>query len=199
LVTTLLESPARASLQVATLGPLLAKYGDPVKHKAEQLVAAIHADTREKLEHLNDLMLSLDGGDVRRGQAVFNSTKAACASCHEIGYLGGDVGPDLTRIGKVRSERDLLEAIVFPSASFVRSYEPVVIATLEGKVYNGVLRDETAGEVVLATGPNEQIRLARESIEEIHPSTVSVMPAGLDQQLTRQELADLVTFLKASQ
>ena len=79
-------------------------------------------------------------GDVRRGQLVFNSEKAACFTCHAIGYRGGNVGPDLTKIGQVRTERDLLEAILFPSASFVRSYEPVVVATTDGKVLNGCSR-----------------------------------------------------------
>ena len=136
-------------------------------------------------------------GDVRRGQAVFHSEKAACFTCHAIGYRGGNVGPDLTKVGQIRTERDLLEAIVYPSASFVRSYEPVVVATADGKVLNGLLQNETSDEIVLVTGANQEARIARADIEEIRPSTVSVMPAGLDQQLTTQELADLVAFLKA--
>ena len=128
---------------------------------------------------------------------MFNSPKAACASCHAIGYRGGKVGPDLTQIGKIRSARDLLEAIVFPSASFVRSYEPVEVRTRKGKVYNGLLRQEGAEEVVLVLGAEEQVRLRRRDIEEMVPGKVSIMPAGLDKQLTRRELADLVAFLRA--
>jgi putative heme-binding domain-containing protein len=79
----------------------------------------------------------------------------------------------------------------------VRSYEPVVVATKSGKVYSGVPRKNAPDEVVLATGANEEARIARDEIEEMSPGTVSVMPAGLDQQLTRQELADLFAFLKA--
>jgi putative heme-binding domain-containing protein len=111
--------------------------------------------------------------------------------------LGGNVGPDLTKVGSTRSERDLLEAIVFPSASFVRSYEPWLVATKNGKVYNGILRKDAPEEVLLATGANEEVRIPREEIEEMQPSKISVMPAGLDQQLTPQDLADLVAFLKA--
>jgi len=130
---------------------------------------------------------------------VFNGSKAACASCHAIGYLGGQVGPDLTRIGKVRTERDLLEAIAFPSASFVQSYEPVLVATTDGRVFNGLVRGDTPEELVLATGPDEEARIPRDDIEAMQPGTVSVMPSGLDQQLTRQELADLIAFLRACQ
>ena len=134
---------------------------------------------------------------MRRGQAVFNSSKAACSSCHAIGYLGGKVGPDLTQIGKIRSERDLLESIVFPSASLVRSYEPVQVTTKSGKVHNGLVRKDAPDEIVLVTGANQEARIARDDVEEVQPSKVSVMPAGLDRQLTSRELADLVAFLKA--
>jgi len=68
-------------------------------------------------------MAELPGGDVRRGQLIFNNPKFACISCHSVGYRGGHLGPDLTSVGTIRTERDLLESIVYPSASFVRSYE----------------------------------------------------------------------------
>jgi putative heme-binding domain-containing protein len=112
--------------------------------------------------------------------------------------LGGKVGPDLTKIGQIRSERDLLEAILFPSASFVRSYEPIKIATSSGKVFQGVIKSESPDDIVLITGPDQQARILRADIEIMEPGSVSVMPAGLDQQFTPQELADLVAFLKAS-
>src|SRR5438105_11479634 len=98
----------------------------------------------------------MQGGDIRRGHAIFNSTKAACASCHALGYLGGNIGPDLTHIGQIRSERDLLESIVFPSASFVRSYEPVLVLTKKGKTYNGLVRKDAAHEILLALNATEQ-------------------------------------------
>src|SRR5207237_9423065 len=109
----------------------------------------LDADKAAQKPRLEQLLTALQSGDVRRGQAVFQSPKAACSSCHAIGYLGGSVGPDLTHIGKIRSDRDLLESIVFPSASFVRSYEPVVLATKDGKFINGLIRRESAEEMVL--------------------------------------------------
>jgi putative membrane-bound dehydrogenase-like protein len=197
LVSALKASPARSSLRVETLKPRLAKFPPVVQQQAEQLYAMLEADAAKQKGRLEQLLASLKDGDVRRGQAVFNSSKAACSACHAIGYLGGKVGPDLTHIGKIRSERDLLEAIVFPSASLVRSYEPVQVTTKSGKVHNGLIRKDTPEEIVLATGPNQEVRIARDDIEEMQPSKVSVMPAGLDQQLTLRELADLVAFLKA--
>jgi putative heme-binding domain-containing protein len=197
LVASLKASPGRAALRAEALKPRLAKFGPAVQKEAEELYASLDGDLARQRARLEELLGALSGGDIRRGQAVFNSPRAACAACHAIGYLGGTVGPDLTHIGKVRTERDLLESIVFPSASIVRSYEPVVVVTKAGKFINGLIRQETADAIVLATGPNQEVRLARDEIEEIQPSKVSVMPAGLDQQLTPRELADLVTFLKA--
>ncbi|MHB1422791.1 MAG: PVC-type heme-binding CxxCH protein [Gemmataceae bacterium] len=197
LVSALKTSSARASLRVETLKPRLSKYPAAVQRQAEELYAALDADTAKQRERLEQLLSLLKEGDVRRGQAVFNNSKAACSACHAIGYLGGNVGPDLTTIGKIRTERDLLESIVFPSASLVRSYEPVQVTTKSGKVYNGLIRKDAPEEIVLATGPNQEARVSRGDIEEVQPSKVSVMPAGLDQQLTVRELADLVAFLKA--
>jgi putative heme-binding domain-containing protein len=129
---------------------------------------------------------------------VFAGAKAACASCHAMGYLGGRVGPDLTKIGQIRTDRDLLEAIIAPSASFVRSYEPVTVATLDGRVVSGTVKKDAPDELVLTLAADKEERIARSDIEEIRPGTVSIMPAGLDQQLSPQELADLLAFLKAA-
>jgi putative heme-binding domain-containing protein len=115
-----------------------------------------------------------------------------------MGYLGGKAGPDLTSIGQVRTERDLLESIVYPSASFVRSYEPFLVATKSDETFTGVLKKDAPEEVVLATGPGTEVRIARADVTEIRPSAVSIMPGGLDQQLTKQELADLLVFLKST-
>jgi putative heme-binding domain-containing protein len=197
LLAALKAYPGRASLRPGALRPRLAKFGPEVRKEAEAFYVTLNADVAKQAAKLETLLASLKGGDVRRGQAVFNSQKAACASCHAIGYLGGRVGPDLTRIGGIRTERDLLEAIVFPSASFVRGYEPITITTRSGKIYNGVLRHAGTDAVVLATGATDEARIPHEDIDEMVPSTVSLMPSGLDQQLSPRELADLVAFLRA--
>lgn len=197
LVAALQKSPALASLRADSYRPVLAKYGPGLEAAVGRLEAAIAASRADQAARLEAIATALPAGDIRRGQAVFNGTKAACASCHTIGYLGGKVGPDLTRIGSIRADRDLLEAIVYPSASFVRSYEPVAVATTDGRVLTGLLKRDAPEEVVLVTGADQEVRIARAEIETLEPGTVSVMPAGLDQQLSQQELADLITFLRA--
>ncbi len=198
LLTALATSPVRTSLRGDALTARYAKATPGVKEAVARLVASLNVNAADQKGKLDALQATLAGGDARRGQAVFNSAKAACATCHAIGYLGGKLGPDLTRIGGIRSERDLLEAIVYPSASFVRSYEPVTVDRLDGRSVSGILKKDAPDEVVVSVSATEDVRIPRADIELIVPGRVSVMPSGLDQQLSPRDLADLVAFLKAS-
>lgn len=198
LVGAVRASAGVRGLAPGQLAPHFAKYPAPVQAAAQALVLELAPDLGKQTAQLNTLLAELQAlsRSVRRGQAVFNSPKAACSACHRIGYQGGNLGPDLTAISNGRSERDLLEAVVYPSASFVRSYEPVVLQTRSGDEISGLIRRETETEVVLATGPGAEQRIARAEIRDRQPGTVSVMPSGLDSVLSRQELADLIAFLK---
>jgi putative heme-binding domain-containing protein len=198
LIDALKASKGLASLRPDILRPVLANYPEAVREQGKEILALIDVDSATQRAHLEELLASLKPGDIRRGQAIFNSPKTACSICHAIGYLGGHVGPDLTTIGQIRTERDLLESIVYPSASFVRSYEPYLVKTKSDEEYSGVLRKDAPDEIILATGPTTEVRIARADIVEMRPGTVSIMPAGLDQQLTKEELADLLAFLKAT-
>ena len=196
-VAALSDPALRSVIRIEMIKPILDKYSKPVRDEAEKLYALLQearAGERQKLERL---LKEMPAGDIRRGQIAFNGTKGVCATCHKIGYVGGTVGPDLTRIGGIRTERDLLEAIVFPSASFVRSYEPVKVTTLDGRSFNGILKKDAADEIIVVVAADKEERIARDNIEEIKPSSVSIMPAGFDQQLSPQEIADLIAFLKA--
>jgi putative heme-binding domain-containing protein len=196
LVAALKQALALSSLRLDSVQQKLAKYGPPVQQGVTEIVAIVNAEAAQQKQRIDELLPEIVKGDIRRGQAVFNEAKSACVACHRFGYLGGNSGPDLTRIGTIRTERDLLESILYPSLSFVRSYEPVVVVLNDGRIVNGLIRNETSTELTLTTGPNQDSKITRADIDEIRPSTVSVMPAGLDKQLSLQELADLVAFLK---
>lgn len=198
LIDAIGRAKAFRSIPVDRLRTTFAKYPEAAKPKVAALIAQLDEGFGEKQKRIDTLLADLKGGDVVRGQAIFNSPRAVCSSCHAIGYLGGDIGPDLTRIGQIRNERDLLEAIVYPSASFVRSYESVRVLTKNGEDHQGVVREDASDHMTLATGPNATVKVARSDIAELQPGSVSIMPAGLDEQLSKQELADLLAFLKAT-
>ncbi|MFM8357687.1 MAG: dehydrogenase, partial [Verrucomicrobiota bacterium] len=198
LLAALRDAKARAALRPELVRQAVKNFPEGTRREAEALVAMLNANVAAQGERLERLLGELKGvhGDVRRGQAIFLGQKAACFTCHKIGYQGGLFGPDLTSIGQARTERDLLESIVYPSASFVRSYEPMVVVTRSGEEMSGILRSENDRELVLVSGPGAEQRIPRLEVADQRPGTVSLMPAGLDEQLGRQELADLLAFLK---
>ncbi|MBK5296849.1 MAG: HEAT repeat domain-containing protein [Vicinamibacteria bacterium] len=199
MLAALEQAPGRSNVRPDVLRPRLAKYPPSVQASGEALLALLQADSVKQAQRLDQLVAGMvGGGDIRRGQSLFNSPKGACASCHAIGYRGGKLGPDLTSIGQIRSERDLLEAIVFPNASFVRGYEPLMVTTTAGAVHSGVLKAERPDELVLTIGESQEARIPRAQVADMQPGAVSVMPTGYGDQLSRQELADLLAFLKGT-
>jgi putative membrane-bound dehydrogenase-like protein len=197
LVAALQASAGRSGLRVGQLRPLFAKYPPAVQTAASALFAALNADAARQNARVDELLPAVGRGDVRRGQALFNSPRTACLLCHKVGYAGGLLGPDLTNIGRIRSERELLEAVMYPSATLVRGYEPFTVTTRNRDTHTGIIRRDTADELTLATGPESQVTLARADLAEVQPATVSPMPPGMDVILTPEELADLVAFLKS--
>jgi putative membrane-bound dehydrogenase-like protein len=197
-VAALGRSKMRSGLRAEVLRPRLDRYPESVKRAAEALLASVHQDSMKEAERLDALLTAARNGDIARGQAVFNGDKGACLSCHAIGYIGGRVGPDLTRIGQVRSDRDLVEAIAFPSASFARGYEPVVVRTRSGGERSGALRSDAPDEVVVSDVAGTEVRIPRADVLDMQAGTISLMPPGYGDLFTRQELADLVAFLRAA-
>jgi putative membrane-bound dehydrogenase-like protein len=196
LIAALAKAEGLGGLSESGLRNALAPFPPAVREAAAPLLKKLAIDVEAQAKRLAELESGLKGGDVGRGHLIFNG-KAVCITCHKMGYRGGKMGPDLTRIGRVRTERDLLEAIAFPSASFVRGYEPMLLKTKNGEQSLGVILGETATHIQLAMGPALERRVPRNEIAEIKPAPISLMPAGLDRVLTQQELADLIAFLKS--
>jgi putative heme-binding domain-containing protein len=194
LVKSLGASKSLTSLTPAGLTAALAKYPDDVRRAGAELVKKINPDADAQAAKLKELEPLLAGGSPNRGQSVFFSKTATCATCHAVGGNGAHVGPDLSHIASIRSPRDLLESVVFPSASFARGYEPFVVQTKSNQVLAGVIAAETADAITLRT-PAE-VRVPRASIKTMRQDRVSIMPQGLDAQLSKQELSDLLAFLQ---
>jgi putative membrane-bound dehydrogenase-like protein len=175
---------------------LLNNFPPSVRKAAHPLLARIEKEKQSRAARLQSLEPLLKGGDVDRGREVFFGARAGCSSCHTIMTDGGDVGPDLTGVGAIRSGIDLLEAIVYPSASFVPGHEVYRVETA-GEIYTGVQGEGTPDAVVIISGPRDRVRIPRKDIRSMRPSPVSLMPDGFADNLTRRELSDLLAFLQS--
>jgi putative heme-binding domain-containing protein len=192
-----MSSPAVESLGAEELSRVLRDYPPGVREQAAGLLRRLAGDVEAQKARLSDLEPALKSGDPDLGRTVFFGNKAGCTACHTVGGRGGKVGPELTKIGAIRSGRDLLESIVFPSATFVRGYEPYVVKTRDGSVLNGIVARETAEAIFLYDAERIERRVLRSAILDMRQGRVSIMPQGLDAVLSRDELASLVVFLQS--
>ncbi len=166
----------------------------PVEPAAPGPDAATLARHRARLE---ELLATSASGDAERGKKLFLDAKSLCITCHAIGGVGGTFGPDLTKVGAIRTPRDLLEALVFPSASLVRSYEPMLVKTKAGETL-GLIKKDAPDEVILTTAPGVDARFPRAEVLAFQPAATSLMPPGYDGIFTPAQLADLVAYLRAA-
>jgi len=197
LVTALQSSPAAENLSPDELAKLLSQFPDSVQKQAAPLLKRLGVDVEKQKARLAELKTLLSSGNAEHGKAVFFGKKAACSGCHRTGSTGGQVGPDLTKIGRIRQGTDLLEAVAFPSASFARGFRSYLILTAQGKVHTGVISRQTVDAVYLRTTELAEIRIARKDIDEMRESSTSIMPKGLEKTLSEQELRDLLAYLKS--
>jgi putative heme-binding domain-containing protein len=157
---------------------LLRNYHGDVQGTAKPLLARIEEQKQKRAARLRELQPLLRSGDIDRGRDVFFGSKAGCGSCHTIMTEGGQVGPDLTGIGGIRSGIDLLEAIVYPSASFVPGHEVYRVETRQ-EVHSGVQGESTPESIVIISGPHDRVRTrARTSSPSGHPPSRSCRMAS---------------------
>ncbi|MFT5108388.1 MAG: putative membrane-bound dehydrogenase-like protein, partial [Pseudoalteromonas tetraodonis] len=166
-----------------------------------RLADAVDADPAKLVRQttrLQELTALLPKGDPARGEKLFhNATKSLCITCHVMGDQGVKFGPDLTGIGSIRSEQDLLEAIVYPSSSIARYYELVTMQTKNGETGGLILRDNV-DQMVLAPAPGVELPIPIKEIKAAKYSNLSLMPEVFDSLLKPGEIADLVAYLKST-
>ncbi len=180
---------------------LFQNFSDTTKAASKQLLARFQAEAEARTNKLRELEpLLTAGGNASAGRALFYG-KATCYNCHAIGAEGGRLGPDLTSVGAIRSGHDILEAVIFPSATLVPDYQTQRVMTKSGQTFNGIRSQLESGReaTVLWLGVNQKLRIARDEIAGTTPSTVSLMPEGFATLLTQKEMTDLLAFLKAQQ
>ncbi|MFL5342034.1 MAG: PVC-type heme-binding CxxCH protein [Gemmataceae bacterium] len=132
----------------------------------------------------------LKKADAVQGKAVFAKT---CATCHKLFGDGASIGPELT--GSQRTNLDyILENVLDPSAVVPREYQVIVFELKNGRTLNGIVMQETERAVTVQT-QNEKIVVAKDDIESRTQTNVSMMPEGLFDSLSPQEVRNLVAYL----
>ncbi len=190
------ESPAISSLQPERIEKLISRFPAPVVEKGKPLVEKLRVSNEDQAKHLAELMPHIGSGDPQRGKEVFFGNKAACHTCHRAHGEGGEVGPELTLIGRIRTDRDLAESIVYPSSTIANGYTTFSVITGSGRVVDGVIHRETADAIHLRMADKPEEKIAREDIEEMIALPTSIMPQGLEKTISRSELSDLIAYLR---
>ena len=135
-------------------------------------------------------------GDAEKGRGVFFRAGAnACGSCHRVQGNGQWIGPDLSTIGVKYGKDELIRSILSPSSAIGYSFRSLVLALADGRVLTGLPVEETADQLVLKTAEGQRVTVPIRSIEERRTSDTSLMPEGLAQTMTDQEIVDLLAYL----
>jgi putative heme-binding domain-containing protein len=136
-------------------------------------------------------------GDARRGEQIFFDPRGiGCARCHSAGGRGtASVGPDLTGLALKYDRAELIRSVLEPSSRIADGYQPVVVATHDGRVISGVVRGETSGEIELVDAQAKATRIPLRDIAVRRAGGTSIMPAPAAEALSPADFADLITFL----
>jgi putative heme-binding domain-containing protein len=135
-------------------------------------------------------------GDAARGKALFfEERRTACSRCHSVDGSGGRAGPDLFAVGDKFGRREIIEAVLAPSATIAVGYSTTTVATKSGEEYSGIIKQATDAFVELRGADAKPVRIATAEIRSQRTSDVSLMPEGLEAALTLPEFTDLIEYL----
>jgi putative membrane-bound dehydrogenase-like protein len=178
------------ALEIGARNRLLELSDPKLLERARKILQSAGGD-RQKVVMAYQDALALKG-EVGHGKQVFED---ACARCHQPRKQGGRVGPDLSGIN-MKTKDELLTAILNPSAAIEQRFVNYLITTTDGRMYDGVLANETPGAVTLRGGSEEDVTILRPQIQEIRASSISLMPEDIEKTLSKQDLADVIAYLR---
>ncbi|MBL9090859.1 MAG: c-type cytochrome [Planctomycetaceae bacterium] len=183
-----------AELDITRSQRLLTHAEPAIRDRAKQvLAAAINADRAKVVDQF--LAAATLAGDAARGKEAFTKS---CANCHKLGELGHAVGPDLAALSD-RRPTTLLISVLDPNRAVESKYVAYTAETDEGLAYTGVLVAESTNDVTLALADGKRQTIARANLDTFASTAKSLMPEGMEKDLTPQKLADIFAFLGATQ
>ncbi|MBI1902758.1 MAG: c-type cytochrome [Planctomycetia bacterium] len=165
----------------------------PAEQKARAAKLLEDAIPGDRKQVLADYQAALTlTGDARRGREVFKKT---CVACHRVADLGVNVAPDIAD-SRTKTPAQLLTDILQPNRAIDANYVSYIIRTGDGRSLTGILAAETGASVTLRQQEGKTVMLLRSEIEAMQTSGVSLMPEGLEKDISPQAMADLLSFLK---
>jgi putative heme-binding domain-containing protein len=135
-------------------------------------------------------------GNAQRGKTLFNDEqRLLCSKCHSVDGTGNKAGPDLFAVGDAFGRRELVQAILQPSATIAPGYGTTIVELKSGALHQGVLKQSTDATVQLMGADGKLVSISAADIQTKSGTPVSLMPQGLHANLSLQEFADLVEYL----
>lgn len=134
-------------------------------------------------------------GKAEHGRQLFSAQTSTCITCHRVGVVGVDFGPGLSEIGTKLGKAALYEAVLDPNAGISMGFETTVLTMKDGSSAIGIIRSETADEVVLALPGGIVVRNKKSDLAKREKLPTSMMPSGLSQTMPQQDLVDLIEYL----
>ena len=170
---------------------------NPLEAK-DELLTYLDRNTEWKLADLAEDVLHLEhrANSFDVGQKLFSF--ASCVSCHKMNDKGANIGPDLTKLDPKYSPSDVLEHILDPSKKIDKKYQSNLFVLVSGKVITGLIVKEDDNEVHVVDNPTapDKVRvIKKDDIEEREVSKLSIMPKGVLNKLTKEEIFDLLAFV----
>lgn len=164
------------------------------KTKSEALMKQLANVNGSQDDELNDYKTALFGGNAWVGKQFFeqNST-GQCVRCHAISGKGGQVGPDLSKIGATLSREQILQAMIQPSARIAPGYGSVSVKLKDGQEAYGILAKEDDEEIVITTSDAEPLRIPKARIAARQNTASSMPPMGT--LMSKREVRDVVEYL----
>jgi putative membrane-bound dehydrogenase-like protein len=165
---------------------------EEVKSLALELFGQANSDRAALIASYREV-LTKHQGDPEKGALVFQ--KAACVTCHQIGGIGVEVGPSLNDV-KIKPAEALLTDILDPNRATEERWVSQTVEATDGRILAGLVHGEDAAAITLRVPGGVTMTVPKAEVKSLTSTGLSLMPVGLEAAITKEEMADLIAFLK---
>ena len=165
---------------------------DPALRERARALLAAKAGNREEVLTRYQAVVDKLAGNPSQGRVTFEKI---CAKCHQMNGVGAVVGPDLATV-RNRTAESLLADILIPSQSIAQMYEAWVVETVSSGMLEGVIGEQTSTTITLVHEQGKKDVIPRAAIKQMYVSNLSAMPEDVDKEVTPEQMADVIAYLK---